>query len=218
MREISIDESTFKRLQRHARPLDDTPDTVINRALDALEKGKRGLTTDRSEPGDEKKRDLRGLGFQRHTRFPAGSEEAESPIRGEIHIDPRNPPDLRHAKVLDAYIDGADIPNPRWKLLVERVIIIAMKRLGDFDEVQRICPANMVRGQKSRDGYTHLPEVDVSVQGQDAKRSFQSVVETAAGLNISLEIGIVWLNKEGAAHPGERGRMTMNATSNNSRF
>ena len=36
MRTIEIQESTFKRLQQHARPLVDTADTVIERALDAL--------------------------------------------------------------------------------------------------------------------------------------------------------------------------------------
>ena len=37
MREITVKQSTFKRLQVHAKPLVDTTDTVINRALDALE-------------------------------------------------------------------------------------------------------------------------------------------------------------------------------------
>jgi hypothetical protein len=36
--QISIQQSTFERLQRHAKPLLDTSDSVISRALDALEK------------------------------------------------------------------------------------------------------------------------------------------------------------------------------------
>lgn len=37
MRKIEVRESTYGRLQRHGKPFEDTPDAVINRALDALE-------------------------------------------------------------------------------------------------------------------------------------------------------------------------------------
>ncbi|MCY4264573.1 MAG: hypothetical protein OXE78_06925 [Gammaproteobacteria bacterium] len=37
MKTITINEKTFERLQRHAKPLVDDADTVLNRALDALE-------------------------------------------------------------------------------------------------------------------------------------------------------------------------------------
>ena len=40
MPEIMIEQSTFERLQRHATPLVDNTDTIINRALDALEQRK----------------------------------------------------------------------------------------------------------------------------------------------------------------------------------
>ena len=37
MAEIKIEDATYERLQQHAKAFVDTPDTVINRALDALE-------------------------------------------------------------------------------------------------------------------------------------------------------------------------------------
>lgn len=37
MRTIEIRESTYERLQKHGKPFEDTPEAVINRALDALE-------------------------------------------------------------------------------------------------------------------------------------------------------------------------------------
>lgn len=37
MTDITIEHTTFERLQRHAQPLVDSSDAVINRALDALE-------------------------------------------------------------------------------------------------------------------------------------------------------------------------------------
>lgn len=39
MRKVEIQQSTFERLQSHAEPIIDSVDTVICRALDALEKG-----------------------------------------------------------------------------------------------------------------------------------------------------------------------------------
>lgn len=46
MPSIDIKEATFQRLQRHAKPLVDSPDTVINKALDALE----GVDAEESRP------------------------------------------------------------------------------------------------------------------------------------------------------------------------
>ncbi len=37
MPDISLSQAAFERLQRHAKPFVDTPETVILRALDALE-------------------------------------------------------------------------------------------------------------------------------------------------------------------------------------
>ena len=37
MPEITVTESTFERLQHHAKPFVDTPDMVISRALDVLD-------------------------------------------------------------------------------------------------------------------------------------------------------------------------------------
>ena len=58
MPEIAIENSTFERLQRHARPLLDTPDTVVNRALDALEKNSE-LVSKRDSPLQHRQIDLR---------------------------------------------------------------------------------------------------------------------------------------------------------------
>lgn len=50
---ISVAEQTVKRLKRHAEPLDDTYDSVINRLLDAAEGGGKGVapTNGKAEAG-----------------------------------------------------------------------------------------------------------------------------------------------------------------------
>ena len=55
MPEIYIEKTTFQRLQQHAKPLVDTTDMVINRALDALElqgNGSADVVKHRLDPQD----------------------------------------------------------------------------------------------------------------------------------------------------------------------
>lgn len=178
MPQITIDNKTYERLQRHAKPFVDTPDTVINLALDALDQ-------------------LSGL--------PTASNGAAT--ESERRIDPRLLPSLTHTKVLDASIDGELIPKANWNLLLDEALRRAMKRLGSFEDLRKLCPVNMVKGRKEDEGYSYLPDIDVSVQGQDANAACRTVVTAAQGLGIALDIGFMWRPKEGAAHPGERARI-----------
>lgn len=180
MREIPIDQSTFERLQLHAQPLVDTFDTVVNRALDALERDTPVLSS-------------------RPPRQPAMAPERE--------FDWRTPPDVSHTKLSDAVLQGQRIDRPNWNLLLKRMLILAMERLSDFDAVRSICPVNMVRGYKDDEGYRYLSEIDLSFQGASANDSLRALVTAARGLGIEFEIGFSWRQKEGAAYPGERARL-----------
>ena len=177
MPDVTIEQSTFERLQRHARPLVDTTDMVVNRALDALE--------------------------EREPELASGVDRADS----ERQIDPRILPDLKHTKVLDAALAGERVIKPNWNLLLDKMLVRAMRRLSDFDKLYRLCPVNMVRGRKEDEGYGYLSEIDLSVQGLDANAACRALVTAAQGLGIGLEIGFMWRHREGAAHPGERARL-----------
>ncbi len=174
---ITLSDLTFGRLQRHAVAFVDTPDMVINRALDALEQA----------------------------ASPDKAQDAEP----ERRIDPRMLPNLRHTKVLSAKIDGEEIARANWNLLVFEMLHRVMKRVGDFDKLRQLCPANIIKGRKEDDGYNYLADLDVSVQGQDANGACRTVVSAAQGLGLALEITFMWRQKEGAAYPGEMGRIHM---------
>ena len=178
MPQIRIEDPTFERLQRHARPLVDTSDTVVNRALDALDQ-------------------LAGA------PVPANGHGTEA----ERRIDPRQLPSLTHTKLLDASIAGNTVARPNWNLLLEKMLRLAMKRVGTFEKLCQLCPVNMVSGRKQDEGYSYLSDIDVSVQGQDSNSACRTVVTTAQGLGIALEIGFMWRPKKGAAYPGERARI-----------
>lgn len=177
MPEIIIEQSTFERLQRHAKPLVDTTDSVLNRALDALE----------SQEND------------------AGSEQNDVAI--ERQINPRTLPNLTHTKILDASLAGQHVVRPNWNLLLDKMLIRAMKQLGSLDELRQLCPANMVQGIKEENGYRHLAEIDISVQGMSANDACAALVAIAQSLRFDLKITFMWRPKEGAMYPGEKARM-----------
>lgn len=183
MPEIAIQDSTFERLQRHAKPLVDTIDTVMNRALDALEQATAG---------------------------PSGGSGPEAAT--ERRIDPRTLPNLRHTKVLDASIEGQPLAKANWNLLLDEILRRAMKRVGTFEKVRQLCPVNIMKGRKDDEGFSYLADIDLSVQGQDANGACRGIVAAAQGLGLTVSIGFMWRHKEGAAHPGERARIQLAGT------
>ena len=176
---MQIKQSTFERLQNHAKPLVDTMDTVLNRVLDIVERN------------------------QEHS----GPEEIHND--GPRLINPLSLPDLTHTKVLNASLARKELLKPNWTLVLENVLVIAMKELDDIVELRRYCPANMVQGRKEDEGYRYLPEVDISVQGMAANSTCKAIVLLARSRAISLEIIFEWRNKKDAAYPGDKARINL---------
>lgn len=180
MPEITIEQATFERLQRHAKPLVDSSDTVIVRALDALDR-------DRGEDS------------------PNSGQETGT----ERRIDPRALPNLTHTKVLDASIEGNEFSRPNWNSLLGEVLRHASRQLGSFRRLRQLSPVNMVEGQKEDEGYSYLAEINISFQGQDANGACRAIVTAAQGTGLAVEIEFMWRLKSAAAHPGERARIQL---------
>ncbi len=179
MPDIAIEQSTFERLQRHAKPLVDTTDMVLNRALDALELRERHV-----DPGGDS-------------------------FVTERQIDPRSLPNLTHTKILAATLAGRRIVKPNWNRLLESMLIRAMREPVSFDNLRQICPANMVQGHKDDEGYRYLDEVEFSVQGMSANDACAALIAVAQSLRIGLEITFMWRPKKAAAYPGEKARLCL---------
>ena len=125
----------------------------------------------------------------------------------ERQVDLQQLPNLTHSKILDATLAGQKIANPKWNVLFKLILIRAMKQHVNFDELKQLCPANILRGYKDDEGYSHLPEIDVSFQGMSANDACSALVETAQSLGIGLDIALMWRRKEGAMYPGEKARL-----------
>ena len=129
----------------------------------------------------------------------------------EHRIDPRSLPDLVHTKVMAATLDRKRIARPNWNELLRQTLVRAMKRLKDFEELQKRCPVTIIRGERGDAGYRYLQKANISVQASDTNRACRALVTVAQDLGMALEIDFMWLQKEGAARPGERGQLTIPA-------
>ena len=180
MPEVVIEQSTFERLQSHAEPLVDTLDSVINLAVDALERAERSPTE--PAPGrPDTLDDLMSLG-------------ANDPL-----------PDLKHTRVLSAVVAGHPV-RANWNNVLRHVLRYAVDAGHSVDEVRRLCAVNLVAGEKEDEGYRYLAEAGISYQGLNANGAAAAVVALAKGTGIALELDWEWRQKAQALHPGRRAR------------
>jgi hypothetical protein len=180
MPSITISDQVFARLQNHATPFVDTPETVIVKALDALD------STPNGQP-DPVVLDAKG--------------------RPLPEFEALYPPNLTFTKVVSASLNGQAIKPANWNRLLDAVITYAAQKTGDFNKLRKIVAINIVSGEKTDEGYHFLPDVALSVQGQDANGAWRTVMFIAQNLKASVEVSFIWRNKEGAENPGKTGSM-----------
>ena len=179
MRKISIEQETFERLQGYAKPLVDTTDTVINRALDALE-------------------------FQE-----SDGREGEIDTVSTQLVDPQDLPNLTHTKILGASVSGQSVVKPSWSKLFDSLLVTALRQANDFFELRKLCSINMIQGRKVDSGYHYLAEIDISVQGMPANVVCRALVAVAQYHNIGLDITFMWRCKDGALYRGEKRKLCL---------
>lgn len=180
MPQVDLSDSTFARLQRLAIPLVDNIDSVIGRLLDAYgELGSSQMTAAASHDG------------------------ARS-------FDPASPPSLTHTKLLSARFGATSVDRgANWNSLLLLAIRTAKAKVATVDELRRFLIVNWVPGKKEDEGYKFVPDLGISIQGQDANAAWRGAFHIAQQLSCPIEVEFVWRNKEGAAFPGEAARMCL---------
>lgn len=176
MPDIRISERNFKRLQSLAVPFTDTsPDDVLNRVL-----------WNPAEPEVN------------------GSAQSESSGEALRRIGPDSPDDLAFTRVRFASFGGVEIGRPNWNKLNRMAHAHAFQDLGSFEELAKVTQANIQQGRNEDYGFHYVPEADFSLQGVAASLAWQHTLQLARKLNVPVRVTIEWMNKEGAAHPGEK--------------
>jgi hypothetical protein len=118
-------------------------------------------------------------------------------------------PNLRHTKLLSARVKNETI-RPTWNgLLFDLISRIPKDVLEKPDEARRLIIVNFVTGKKEDEGYRFIPELGISVQGQDANDSWKGASHIAQRLGVPVEVEFLWRMKEGAAFPGSTGRLAV---------
>ena len=193
---IEISKQTYDRLKRKADPFEDTPDSVIAGLLDE-DDARSGMHSD---------------------DFPvaSGTDVAPGPAtHAEPDVDivvdhPLAPPSLKHAKVLRAVVNGREVAKPNWTNVRQSVVTIALAEARhDLQWLLGVCPLNAVPGVKNDEGYTHYPELGVSIQGQNAPNAWVAAASAARALGVPVKVWFQWRARPDAKYPGKRGLLTV---------
>lgn len=173
---ITLPDDVFARLQKHAVPFVDTPVSVIDRALSAL------------EAGDEEPVEPNPLNGPRSFNPAAPPNLA--------HTTPQ--------KILVAGkpLPKGQI---YWNPLMFAVILEAAARGVCAEDLMELITVNRVAGRKEDQGYRYLAAAGISVQGQGANAAWKQAYRVAASIGIALEVVFAWQDTDKAAMPNTLG-------------
>jgi hypothetical protein len=183
---VRISDLTFERLQKHAMPFVDTPETVISRILEFYES--RG---------------------EQHSNTP---KDRLYVTGGEF--DPDNHPSLHHARIIAAEFDGR--PASGWNELVRVAHERAMEHFRTFEALRSASLSNISNGQRNAEGFHYAPEIDISIQYADANMAWRNALHLARKLSCAIRAEFEWRNKKGAALPGQSGVLSWKMGQNDS--
>lgn len=176
---ITLSDWTFAELKSLAEPFVDTPESLTARLIheEVVRRGAR----------------LNALG---HNSGEQDAVRRQNPISHES---------LAHTRLISATVDGQEMYRPKWNGLMAHVHTIALRRLGSFEALQQTSGARLRQGRFEEDGFKYLPDADFSIQGVEANLAWDHSLKLARVVGIPLEVVFEWREKEGAAHPGQRG-------------
>jgi len=178
--DVKLSPETFARLQAHAVPLVDTIESVMNRALDALD------TISRAKDGGASSSSIRVLD-------PAAPPSLSfTTVKAVVVGQRRLPP-------AETY----------WNWALEAVIKAAADLGKTPEELCNLLIGNSLVGAKEDGGYKHLPEAGISYQRMDANSAWRATFHIADLLKIEVDVTFVWQDSPKAAFPGVTGRLTV---------
>lgn len=179
---VELSPATFKRLQFHAVPLEDTSETVIIRLLDTYE--------------------------QRNGKPNAEGPKADQSVRD---FNPNAAPNLTHTKILDMSFCGKPLTHgqDRWNGLLFAAVAEAKARSTSSARFKELMLVQYVDGEKTDEGFQPVPGTGVSVQRRDANGAWRAISHIAQKLGCQVSVTFVWREKAGAAFPGVTGRFVI---------
>lgn len=139
--------------------------------------------------------------------YDAPLDEKESRSGQRLKFDPNSPPTLTFTKMREAHFGNDKLDRPSWAELVRVSLGYGLREWG-FERLKASTDANIVKGIKDTEGYSYIPELGISLQGEDAKDCWTIAYSLARKLRQPIRVVFDWRSRDGAAHPGETGEMT----------
>lgn len=173
---LELPDELFALLQKHAVPLVDTPLTVIERALRALEAGDEVVSASVSS------------GAMR-TFNPASAPNLTYT-------------NLLKAKVGSKQLPKSDT---YWNSLMYAVILEAAARRISSQDILDLITVNSQLGRREDNGFRYLEGANISIQGQDANSAWRQTYELASSFGILVEATFAWPDNPKAAMPSVKG-------------
>lgn len=173
---IELPDDLFQKLQKHAVPLVDTPISVIERAIRALEEGDE-------EPGD------RAAADGPRTFNPAAPPNLTFTKPRSAVINGRQLPSSQ------AY----------WNAIMFEVIKEAAQRGASTEDLLALITVNSQAGGRQDNGFTFIEQARLSIQGQDANGAWRQTYVIASSIGIPVEVVFAWQNNTKAAMPNTVG-------------
>ena len=134
----------------------------------------------------------------------AGSSKSED----ILVLNPHAPDGLTHSKVRWGRFADRRVSGRNWSQLVEAAHEMAVDRSQTFEEVREVSPFNLKNGKYEERGYHFFPSAGISVQYKSVPDVWDGCLKIAEHLGVPIEVEFEWLDKEGASHPGEKGRLS----------
>jgi hypothetical protein len=179
-RTIEISDATYLRLKERMRATD-TTESVIAKLIDEAEGRSRN-----AEPA-------RSLSVEKVTKI-------RGKRRSDLEFINKDAPELTHAKLLLAYVDGVEVKPTKWNQLLLTAIGKAVKEDGK-SAISGMSGIHV--GKRSDSGYKFFPDLEISVQGQDANDAWRITTDLAKKRGWLVEALCEWRDKEGASYRGQ---------------
>jgi hypothetical protein len=175
--DVTLPDDLVAKLQKHAEPFVDTPLSVIERAVAALDAAGAPAPTV-AKPGIA-------------VYNPAAAPNLSYTTPQLARIDGELLP----------------VGKTYWNPIMFAVIEAAVARGVDMLAIHELLSVNFQRGLRSDSGYKYIENADISVQGQDANAAWKQTYRLASILGIEVEVQFVWQNTDKAAMPGTAGSL-----------
>jgi len=137
---------------------------------------------------------------------PPESKPGTGPL---LDLNPDDPPDLRHTRVLAAQFAGESAAG--WNDLVHSAHREAVARLGSAAAVHSVSKSNLISGrpgaEETKRGYRYVPEINISIQNVDAAHAWSNTLRLARHVGAEVKVDFEWMTKSDAAFPGQKGRL-----------